>query len=188
MEGIDQLKQAAEVKRRESKVMSKAYSTTLSTLATYFSEAQLNLDAVDLTSEQLWNSIRHAERQRLLEHCGDAERKAHLLAVEEQLRLGLLAGGDRDPTRESVHAYVEKLEGEVEKLRRFSDLLGIAGSTAFGFLSESLLAGVSAATGFFSSKHLLGDRIRRVTEGVIGKLCVVRVLGRREQSAVLLVV
>jgi hypothetical protein len=32
MEGIDQLKQAAERKRRESKVMSKAYSTTLSTL------------------------------------------------------------------------------------------------------------------------------------------------------------
>jgi hypothetical protein len=33
MEGIDQLKQAAEVKRRESTVLSRAYSTTLSTLA-----------------------------------------------------------------------------------------------------------------------------------------------------------
>jgi hypothetical protein len=33
MDGIDQLKQAAEVKRRESTMMSKAYSTTLSTLA-----------------------------------------------------------------------------------------------------------------------------------------------------------
>jgi hypothetical protein len=32
MEGIDQLKQAAERKRRESTVMSKAYATTLSTL------------------------------------------------------------------------------------------------------------------------------------------------------------
>jgi hypothetical protein len=147
-------------------------------LNSYFSEAQLNLDALDLTSKDLWNTIRHSDRKRLLERLGDAERKADLLAIEEGIRIGLLGGGNQDPTRESVKAYVEKLEGEVETLRRLSDLLGIAASTAFGFLHESVLAGVSVATGFFSSKYLLGDRIRRLTEGVLRKLRVVRVLGK----------
>jgi hypothetical protein len=94
---------------------------------------------------------------------------------------GLLEGGNQDPTRESVKVYVEKLEGEVETLRGLSDLLGIAASTAFGFLQESVSAGVSVATGFFSSKYLLGDRIRRLTEGVFRKLRVVRVLGKCEK-------
>lgn len=153
----------------------------LRTLNTYFSEVELNLDGVDLTSAELWNTIRHSERQKILDYLGDAERKADLLAVEEEIRIGLVAGGDRDPTRETIQAYVEKVEGDVENLRRLNDTLGIAVPIVFGFLSESVVAGLTVAGGFFSSKYLIGDHIRRVIECVIGKLRVVRVLGKRDK-------
>jgi hypothetical protein len=153
----------------------------LQALNTYFSEVQLSLDAVDLTNEQLWNTIRHVNRDDIIDHLSDTERKADLLAVEEQLRVGLIAGGDRDPTRDSIQAYVDKLEAEVENLSRFTNLLGIAASTGFSFLSQNVLVGVGIATGFFSRKYLLGDCIRRATEGVIGKIRVVRVLGKRDK-------
>lgn len=150
-------------------------------LNTYFSEATLSLDSVDLTSAELWKSIRHSERNKIIEYLSDEARKAELMAIEEEVRIGLVKGGDRDPTRKTIRRYVEKLNSEVENLRRLKDVFGIAAPIAFGVLSENVLAGLSVAGGIFSSKYLLGEHLRRLTENLIGKLRVVRVLGKRDQ-------
>jgi hypothetical protein len=150
-------------------------------LNTYFSEVTLGLDSVDLTSAELWKNIRHSERNKIIEYIGDGTRKAELMAIEEEVRIGLVKGGDRDPTRETIQRYVEKLENEVEDLRRLKDVLGIAAPIVFGVFSENVLAGLTVAGGFFSSKYLLGERLRRLTESLIGKLRVVRVLGKRDK-------
>src|SRR5208337_3188528 len=140
----------------------------------YFSEVQLKLDERDLTNKQEWNNIRSADRKKIIDHLADSREKADLLAVEETLRAGLVAGGDLDPSRKSIIAYIEKLEGEEETLRGIGAGLGLAVSVAFPYLEQALLAGFDIAKGCFTTKQLLGDRIQRVTERVIEKVRVVR--------------
>ncbi len=153
----------------------------LQKLNAYFSEVVLKLDETDLTNAQQWNLIRSSERNKLLKHLGDTQEKADILAAEETLRVGLASGGDRDPNRESIQEYVERLQSQVQNLHKVTAVMRIAAPVVFAFLSESVVVGLTVAGGLFSSKYFFGERIRHFTESIIGKLRVVRILGRRDE-------
>lgn len=153
----------------------------LQKLNAYFSEVVLKLDETDLTNAQQWHSMRSTERKKLLDDLGDTQKKADILAAEEELRVGLAFGGDRDPSRESIRTYVERLESQAKSVWRVRDTLSIAAPVVFGLLSESVVVGLTVAGGLFSSKYWFGERIRHFTESVIGKLRVVRILGKRDE-------
>ncbi|MDY6990693.1 MAG: hypothetical protein SWQ30_21845 [Thermodesulfobacteriota bacterium] len=150
----------------------------LQSLNSSFSEVELRLDEVDLTSGNVWKAVRHVERQQLIDHLGDQRRKSDLIAAEEEIRIALAKGGNSDPTRADIKAYVDKLQREVDDLHRLAILIGIGAPVAFGFVHESIVAGLSVASGIFSSRLLLKERLRIAAEHALGKMRVVRLLGR----------
>ena len=153
----------------------------LQKLIAYFSEVILKLDETDLTNAQQWQLMRSTERTKLLDVLSDTSKKSDLLVAEEELRVGLAFGGDRDPSRESIRAYVEKLESQAHSLLKLRDTLSIAAPVVFAMLTESQVVGLTVAGGLISSKYLFGGRIRHFAENVIGKLRVVRILGKLDE-------
>jgi hypothetical protein len=146
------------------------------TLNNYFTESTLGLDELDLTSAEQWRLMKNAERSKLLDHLMDIDSRRDVLSAEHTLRMGLIKGGDQEPTRESINAYLDQLEAQADILRGFSSLAGIAASVAFGTLSGSVTIGFQVAAGIFGSRYLLGKHARVFTEDLFPKLRVVRIL------------
>ncbi len=148
-------------------------------LLSYLSEVKLSLTSADLSAAATWGSMTEATRLGLLDFLGEEQERTDLIAAEERIRRGLASGTGQEPTREEIKAYLDGAERTVGRLEAIWDGAQIALPIAFGAVSDNWLLAAEVGVGLFCSKQLLGDRAQQIVEALVGKVQIVRSLGRK---------
>jgi hypothetical protein len=147
-------------------------------LLTYFSEVKLGFTRSDFNAEETWQTMNEATRNRLLDFMNDDAERQDLITAEESIRHRLRVQQHQEPTRDEIEAYVNAAERYVGRLEAVWDGATIALPIAFGAVSDDWQLAAELAVGLFCSKRLLGDRSKRLVETVVGRIQIVRALGR----------